>query len=71
MNLDALNKKIEESGKSKVYLAKKLRITTQAFYNKINGKSDFTRKEIEILCEELPIVTLEEKEHIFFGTEVD
>lgn len=67
MDLEALNEKIDESGKSKVYLAKKLGITTQGFYNKLNGKNDFTRKEVEILCDELPIETLREKENIFFS----
>lgn len=60
-----LEKIIEESGLKKTYLAEKLGISIQTLRNKILGKSDFTMKEIDILCTELGITKLSDKEKIF------
>lgn len=62
-----LEKKIKESGKKKEYLAEKLSLTRQGFYNKCQGLNEFTAFEIKILCEELNILDLSEKEAIFFA----
>lgn len=71
MNFEELEHLIRESGKTKTFIATKLGISIQALYNKLNGKSDFTRSEVEVLCNELHISSLEQKEHVFFNTEVD
>lgn len=64
-----LNKKIEESGlKTKVFY-ERLGISRAAWYLKRSGKSPFTVREIQILCDILGITSLREKEHIFFGDE--
>lgn len=71
MNLKALNDKIEASGLKKVYIAKQLNLSLQGLLNKLSGKFDFTREEVNILCDVLDITDLEEKEHIFFTQQVD
>lgn len=60
-----LEKVIFDSGKKKTYLADCLGITIQTLRNKILGKSDFTMREVDILCEELNITKLSDKEKIF------
>lgn len=71
MNFEELERLIRESGKTKTFIAAKLGISQQALYNKLNGKSDFTRNEVEILCNELHISSLEQKENVFFNNNVD
>lgn len=66
MNLTALNRKIEASGLTKTHIAKQMGLSLQGLLNKLNGKTDFTRKEVNVLCEVLNITDLEEKESIFF-----
>lgn len=67
VNTLLLVEKIKESGLKREYLASKLGITRQAFLNKVNRKTDFTAREIKILCKELNITKLTEKEEIFFA----
>lgn len=62
-----LNRKIEESGITKVYLAKKLGITPQGLYNKLSGIYDWRRSEVETLCEVLHIDDADERSRIFFA----
>jgi hypothetical protein len=57
---------IESSGKKKVYLAEKIGCTIQAFRLKCNNKNEFKLSEVDILCKELNITKLTEKEKIFF-----
>jgi hypothetical protein len=57
---------IAASGKKKGYLAHKLSISRQYFRMKCNNEADFTTREVEILCKELNITKLSEKEKIFF-----
>lgn len=66
MNLTALNRKIEASGLTKTHIAKQMGLSLQGLLNKLNGKTDFTRKEVNVLCQILDITDLEEKESIFF-----
>lgn len=61
-----LEDKIARSGKTKVHLAEALGISVQALRTKIKGKFDFTNTQTDILCAELGITTLTEKEKIFF-----
>lgn len=67
LNLSALEKAIEKSGKKKKHIADSLELSPEGLRNKLKGKTEFTRSEIEKLCEELNIVDLKEKEDIFFG----
>lgn len=57
---------IVNSGKKRGYLAKKCGLSRQGFNNKKNGRGEFTGKEIQILCDELSITKLTDKERIFF-----
>ena len=62
---ELLEQKIIESGKKIGYLAEKLGISRQYFRMKCKNKADFTNRETDILCDELSITTLTEKEKIF------
>lgn len=66
VDTELLEQKIIESGKKIGYLAKKLGISRQYFRMKCKNKADFTNRETDILCDELSITTLTEKEKIFF-----
>lgn len=56
---------ITQAGVKKTYLAEKLGITIQTLRRKITGESDFTTKEADIICTELGVTKLSEKEKIF------
>lgn len=71
VNTVLLYKKIEESGKKKSYLADKLGISTQAFRLKCLNKNEFLSSQVDILCKELDITSLSEKEEIFFARFVE
>lgn len=71
MDLNKLNEIIKDSGITKVALAKKLNLSHQGLYSKLNGDSDFTRGEVEKLCHVLHIDDLELKESVFFNSKVD
>lgn len=66
VDTELLEQKIIESGKKIGYLAEKLGISRQYFRMKCKNKADFTNRETDILCEELNITDLTEKEKIFF-----
>lgn len=66
VDTEILEQKIIESGKKIGYLAEKLGISRQYFRMKCKNKADFTNRETDILCDELSITTLTEKEKIFF-----
>ena len=62
-NLELL---IANSGKTKTYLAKKIGRSIQNLNLKIKNESVFRTDEVEILCSELGITKLSDKEKIFF-----
>jgi hypothetical protein len=68
-NTKLLLQKIAESGKKKGYLAEKCGLSRQGFLNCIKNKKNayFNTSHINILCVELNITSLEEKEAIFFA----
>jgi DNA-binding XRE family transcriptional regulator len=68
-NSDLLRKAVEKSGYKKSYIAKRIGLTYQGYLNKECGKSEFRQSEIEEICKLLDLTT-EEKEAIFFATEV-
>lgn len=71
-NTELLEKAIEKSGFKKSYIAKAIGLkSTFGLLKKIRNENEFKAKEINALCELLKIESLEEKEKIFFATEVD
>ena len=62
-----LEQKITESGKKKGYLAKKCGLSRQGFLNCIKGDALFNTTHIKVLCVELNITSLKERESIFFA----
>lgn len=66
-NTKLLEKKILESGLKKGYLAEKCGLSRAGFRNCVINKADFTGTQIAILCAELGITSLREKEAIFFA----
>ena len=67
INRELLENKIKESGMKKSYLASKCKLSRQGFYNCLVGKAMFNSVQISILCKELNITSLKEKESIFFA----
>lgn len=66
-NTELLEKKIQESGKKKGFLAKKCGLSLAGFYNCCNNKAEFKASHIDVLCDELSITDLNEKQAIFFA----
>lgn len=66
-NTKLLEKKIRECGLKKGYLAEKCGLSRAGFRNCELNKAEFTATHITILCVELGITSLQEKEAIFFA----
>lgn len=64
---ELLEKKIQESGKKKGYLAGKVGLSLGGFYNCCNNKAEWKASQIDILCDELYITDLNERHQIFFA----
>lgn len=64
-NPQYLDNAILTSGKKKGYLAERLGISRQTFTKKSKDPSSFTNLQTEILCEELNITKLSDKQKIF------
>lgn len=62
---------IVTSGKKKTYLADKLGISIQNFRLKCKNDSVFNTDQVSILCDELGISKLSDKEKIFFAKNVE
>lgn len=58
--------KYVEHGLTAVEVARIMKISTTTLYRKINGETDFTRREIQRFQEELRL-NADEIAHIFFG----
>lgn len=71
VNTALLEDAIRRSGKKKRYLADKVGCTYQSLRQRCNNIYDFKSSDIEVLCEELGITDLNEKERIFFAKRVD
>ena len=69
-NIELLEKKIKQSGKKKKYLADKLGLSYAGFRNCCLNKAEFKISQVQILCEELNIDSLEERQRIFFASSV-
>lgn len=64
-NPQYLEEVILSSGKKKGYLADKLGVTRQTFAKKCKDPSSFTNLQTDILCDELNVTKLSEKQKIF------
>lgn len=69
MNINLLKAQIALKGKKISDITDLLKISKSAIYRKLNGKSDFTRKEILMLINFLDIST-EKAMKIFFDEKV-
>lgn len=67
VNTQLLEDRIKESGLKKSYLASKLGISVQNLKLKCDNKSDFRLSEANMLCQELNITKLSDKEKIFYN----
>ena len=66
-NRELLEKKIAASGKKKGFLAKRCGLSRTGFLNCVKGDALFNTAHVKILCDELNITSLKEREEIFFG----
>lgn len=65
MNCSMLREKISDSGMTITSIADKIEITRESLYNKMNGKTDFTAREISSLTKLLRL-SRTERDKIFF-----
>lgn len=70
MDLNKLNRLIDESGYKKTYIADQLGLTLQGLINKLCGKYEFKVSEINKLADLLEITDAKELERIFFSDDV-
>jgi hypothetical protein len=66
-NTELLEQKIQQSGKKIKHLAEKCGLTYAGFRNCVLNKAEFKASQIDILCAELNITSLRDKEAIFFA----
>ena len=66
-NTELLEAKIAQSGLKKTFLAEKVGLSLAGFRNCCINKAEFKTSQILILCDELKITNLREKEAIFFA----
>ena len=60
-----LEEAIKNSGKKRNYLAEKLNISSTSLYNKLNGITEFTAREMFVLSDELDLSEQDSKK-IFY-----
>lgn len=61
-----LRTEIDKSGISIAFISRKIGITRECFYQKLNGKSEFKASEIVALCSILHL-SAKKREKIFFA----
>lgn len=66
-NTKLLDEKIKQSGKKIGYLAERVGLSLGGFFNCRTNRAEFKASQIEILCNELNITDLKEKQAIFFA----
>lgn len=66
-NVELLKEKVAKSGLKSSFIAEQLGISRTSWYNKLNGKYEFTAGEIKSLCNALHITSLRERDEIFFS----
>lgn len=67
-NTELLEHWIKQSGKKKGFLAEKVGLSRAGFRNCCINKAEFTTSQVGILCNELGISRLTDKEAIFYAT---
>ena len=67
LNTKSLRTAIDESGMTITALAKRMGISRESLYNKIDRKTEFTASEIGIVSDALRL-TSESRDAIFFGS---
>ena len=70
-NTELLEQLINTKGIKKGKIAEKLSISYNTLKRKINNEVPLNAGEIALMCEILEIVSLEDKEAIFFAVNVD
>lgn len=71
VNTQYLEELIVSSGKKKSFLADKCGISVQTLRRKSKNLGRFDSDEIEVLCRELGVTKLKDKERLFFTQNVD
>ena len=66
-NTELLERRIADSGKKKGYLAEKCGLSRTGFNNCVKNKAEFKTSHVKVLCYELNITDLAEKEAIFYA----
>ena len=66
-NTELFEKKVRECGKKKGFLAQQCGLSRAGFRNCVTNKAEWTASQIDILCKELSITSLREKDAIFFA----
>ena len=66
-NTELLEDKIKKSGKKISHLAEKCSLSYAGFRNCVTNKAEFKVSHVEILCRELEITSLKERQAIFFA----
>ena len=66
-NTALLEEFIQKSGKKKMYLAEKVGLSSAGFRNCCINKAEFTTSQVSILCNELGISRLTDKEAVFYA----
>lgn len=66
-NTELLEAKIKDSGLKKKYLAAECGLTPNGFRNCCTNVAEFKASQIETLCRLLKIVSLTERQAIFFA----
>ena len=69
-NSELLDKWIKLSGKKIGYLADRTGMSRQTFRKRRRNEGEFTTGQVEILCAELGIVDLDDKQAVFFAQDV-
>lgn len=70
VNTDKLMKMIDDKGIKLTHIAEVLGVTEKTLYNKINNVSQFTAREIGIMCDILNIRNYKTLDDIFFKYKV-
>ncbi|MBM6824825.1 DUF739 family protein [Veillonella magna] len=63
--MTGLKERIERSGITFTWIAKKLGITREGLYNKLQGKSEFKASEIGVLIDVLQLTPSEQQRYFF------
>lgn len=70
MNAKLLKKTIKESGIPITFIARKLEISRECFYKKLNGRTEYKASEI-FKMQKILHLTDERRDEIFFGESVN